>query len=371
MKIKDIFKPVITEDKIIFGLQSNCIEIENNDIDLQEFIILLDHGISKTDLISKSSYDETSISYLLEQLDNYGLLEDDSDNMKLTEWQKERYKTNINYFKNYSNLNNSSIDFQSRLSKIKVLILGVGGYSILASALASMGIENLTLVDYDVIELSNLSRQFLFTEEDIGKLKVDVAKDRIVKLNSSCNVTTYNMCVKNPDDIMDIVKEVDIVINALDTPPIECTRWVNYCCVIQEKPLFQVGLSTNTLIVEKFTYKQGCYDCNLISQLENNFSETKHMIEYAYSNKLQDINTAFAPNILVSTGMLANEICNYILGIGQENEGNEESALEMNLQNYSIKQINMHSKKSYCPTCSMKRMVSTNELMGMVKTNGN
>ena len=84
------------------------------------------------------------------------------------------------------------IDGQIKIFKTKILIIGCGGLgSIAATYLSMAGVRTLGLVDDDKIELSNVSRQLFFTEDDIGKYKTEVLKDKLKKINSNSNVKTF------------------------------------------------------------------------------------------------------------------------------------------------------------------------------------
>lgn len=367
MKIKSIYNPVYTENKIIFGTDSNCIEINNIDDDITFIVKLLNNGISISELLDKTKDIYTyNINDLIKTFDDMKILEDDTKELKDTDEEfLTRYKTNINYFKNYSSLNTTSTSIQKKLNNIKILLIGVGGASILASALVGMGIENLILVDFDIIELSNLNRQFIFTEDSLGKLKTDETKKYLERLNTKSKIRTVNLKVEKYEDIMDLVNKSDIVINAIDTPPIESIRWVNYCCVQNNKPLFQMGMGASSILIEKYLYKNGCYDCCLINQLENNYNEIKCMLESIYANDYQVTNTSFAPNVLVGAGMLSMEIFKYIYN----NSNIDEYATEIDLNTYEIKHINSHQKNDFCPTCGKTKndFVNINELISKVE----
>lgn len=110
-----------------------------------------------------------------------------------------------------------------------------------------MGIQEITLVDYDTVDYGNLNRQFIYCEEDIGKFKTDVAKQFLLNLNHNIKVSTYNLKISRYENIIGLVEESDIVINAIDTPPIESITWINYCCLKKQKPLFQMGMGLNTI----------------------------------------------------------------------------------------------------------------------------
>lgn len=110
---------------------------------------------------------------------------------------------------------------KDNLDKIKnsnILIIGVGGvggYAI--EALIRSGIENITLVDYDKIDISNINRQIIAKESNIGKSKVEEWKKRILEINSNVNVTIIKE--KITKDNIDILfnKKYDYIIDACDT----------------------------------------------------------------------------------------------------------------------------------------------------------
>ncbi|MDE0849362.1 MAG: ThiF family adenylyltransferase, partial [Nitrospinaceae bacterium] len=99
----------------------------------------------------------------------------------------------INRYSRHLLLPEVGVEGQEKICNSKVLLIGTGGLgSPLALYLAAAGVGNLGLVDFDVVDFSNLQRQVAHGESTVGKLKVDSAKARIADLNSSINVTTYN-----------------------------------------------------------------------------------------------------------------------------------------------------------------------------------
>jgi len=82
---------------------------------------------------------------------------------------------------------------QLKLTQARVLIIGAGGLgSPVAMYLASSGVGHLVISDFDRVELSNLQRQILHGDKDIGKTKVDSAKETLTELNEQTEVTTFN-----------------------------------------------------------------------------------------------------------------------------------------------------------------------------------
>ena len=98
----------------------------------------------------------------------------------------------------------------------EVLIIGAGGVGQhVATYLVINGIKNLTIVDFDKVELSNLNRQILLTEKDIGRLKVDVVKKALESRNSEANIKAINEKVTS-DNIFSITKNFKIIVDAVD-----------------------------------------------------------------------------------------------------------------------------------------------------------
>ena len=123
---------------------------------------------------------------------------------------------------------------QEKLAQSKVLCIGAGGLgSPLALYLASAGIGTIGIVDFDVVDLSNLQRQILHAEERVGELKVESAKKRLLELNSDININTYNLKLTS-DNALDIFKDYDVIVDGTDN---FATRYlVNDACVILDKP---------------------------------------------------------------------------------------------------------------------------------------
>ena len=105
---------------------------------------------------------------------------------------------------------------QQKLAEASVAIIGVGGLgSPIIQYLSSAGVGSIKLIDADKVSISNLHRQVLFTERDLGRNKVDVAKDWILSHNSSLQVEVINTFV-NPENVFEIVDGVDVVVDGSD-----------------------------------------------------------------------------------------------------------------------------------------------------------
>jgi len=135
----------------------------------------------------------------------------------------------IRYSRHF-NLPNFGIEAQERLKKSKVLVVGAGGLgSPLLLYLAAAGIGHIGIIDDDIVDLSNLQRQVLYSEDVIGKPKITSAADRIYALNPNVGIITYEGRLTS-ENALEIIKGYDIVADGTDNFP---TRYlVNDACVI-------------------------------------------------------------------------------------------------------------------------------------------
>ncbi|AQX10590.1 HesA/MoeB/ThiF family protein [Elizabethkingia ursingii] len=127
------------------------------------------------------------------------------------------------------------ISSQESLKNAKVLIVGMGGLGCPSSQyLASSGIGTIGIVDDDIVSLSNLHRQILYTPEDIGLPKVEVAARRLQQQNPSVNIIPLNFRITS-ENVIDIIQEYDLIIEGTDN--FETKYLLNDACVLTGKPL--------------------------------------------------------------------------------------------------------------------------------------
>ena len=127
-----------------------------------------------------------------------------------------------------------TLDGQKRIKAARVLCIGTGGLgSPIALYLAAAGVGTLGLIDFDVVDYSNLQRQVLHGTKDVGRKKLNSARDRIRDINPNVNVVTHDAMFRS-DNAAEIVEPYDIVIDGTDNFP---TRYLsNDVCVIHGKP---------------------------------------------------------------------------------------------------------------------------------------
>ena len=149
---------------------------------------------------------------------------------------------------------------QRKLKAARVLCVGTGGLgSPLALYLAAAGIGTLGLVDFDVVDASNLQRQIIHSTKDIGRKKLDSAAEKLTALNPSVNVVKHDTMLSSAN-ALEIVKDYDIVADGTDNFP---TRYlVNDACVLLGKPNAYGSIFRFEGQASVFSTKEGpCYRC--------------------------------------------------------------------------------------------------------------
>ena len=149
---------------------------------------------------------------------------------------------------------------QRRLKAARVLCVGTGGLgSPLAFYLAAAGIGTLGLVDFDVVDASNLQRQIIHSTKDIGRKKLDSAEEKLLALNPALNVVKHETMLTSAN-ALDILKDYDIVADGTDNFP---TRYlVNDACVLLGKPNVYGSIFRFEGQASVFATEKGpCYRC--------------------------------------------------------------------------------------------------------------
>ncbi len=155
------------------------------------------------------------------------------------------------------------INGQKKIIGAKALIIGCGGLGTSAAQYLSMtGVGHIGLVDDDTISLSNLNRQTLFTEKEIGKKKVNVLLDKLKKINSKAEIKKFNVRVNNTN-IKQLANKYDYILDCSDN---FTTRFlVNKFCHINKKILVTAALQNfdvqATILKSWYKNDNPCYEC--------------------------------------------------------------------------------------------------------------
>src|SRR6266851_8571000 len=149
---------------------------------------------------------------------------------------------------------------QRRLKRSSVLVVGLGGLGIPAAVyLASAGVGRVGIADADLVEMSNLQRQFIFSTADLGRRKVDAAEEKLVLINPEIRIIPHAVRLDS-GNAMEVIRGYDVVIDATDNLP---SRYlVNDACVLQSKPdIFASVLGFDGQASVFSTPNGPCYRC--------------------------------------------------------------------------------------------------------------
>jgi len=182
----------------------------------------------------------------------------------LTAAEAERYRSSRDFF-SWIDLapRPSPNEVLGRIRRARVTLLGLGGTgSAVAASLVASGIGALHCVDFDRVEETNLTRQLLYGEADIGRLKVEAAVERLVALNSTVNVTGQPLQVRSPGDIEPLMAAADAFVLCADEPADVIQLWVNEAALSTSTPWFIASYTGAMTGVGAFVPGQtGCWQC--------------------------------------------------------------------------------------------------------------
>lgn len=174
-----------------------------------------------------------------------------------------RYSRSIGFYSFVDRTPRSSpAEVQRRIADAHVAVLGVGGVgSASAQCLAATGIGRLTIVDPDVVELSNLNRQVLYVEADLGRPKVTAAAERLVALRPDLKLEARQQAIQTLDEVVALFDEADVVVLAADTPA-EIEQWANQAALRTGTPWVNGAYDGPHVCVTRYDPAEGpCWRC--------------------------------------------------------------------------------------------------------------
>ena len=173
--------------------------------------------------------------------------------MIFTNEQLERYSRHII-------LKDIGVKGQKKLAAAKVLIIGAGGLGAPAAMyLAAAGVGQIGIADADVVDLSNLQRQIIHTTNDLGKPKVESAKETMQAINPDVDVRTYNEFIYSKN-ILDLLADYDYVLDGTDN--FAAKFLINDACVMAGKPFTHAGIIRfEGQLMTVIPHETPCYRC--------------------------------------------------------------------------------------------------------------
>jgi len=224
---------------------------------------------------------------------------------------------------------------QEKLLNSHILVIGVGGLgSAAAPYLAAAGVGNITLMDHDAVELTNLQRQIMHTEHSIGKSKVDSGKEFLQRLNSSIQIETIQ--AKATASLLDeLLPSVNIVLDCTDN--FSTRHLINAACVKNQIPLVSgsaLKFDGQVSVFDPRNPSSPCYACI--------FSPDEQFEEVSCSSM-----GIFSPLVGIIGAMQAAQALQVLIGFGESLVGR---MLLWNGRTTQIDEIRI-SRNSECSVC--------------------
>lgn len=259
-----------------------------------------------------------------------------------------RYDRNLLY---YDLVGYDAIKVQSKLSQSRIGLLGMGGIgNWVASGLIGAGFESMTLIDFDQIEMSNLTRQILFTEHDIGRRKIDAAAERLRQMNTDTAVEAVYCEITNLASVdAAIPSDLDLLVVSADSPS-NIHALVDQVCYQKKIPYIRAGYrnsrgSVGPLIVHG---QSACYECFKSQERERLERESAAItqIKATFSRHYQA--PSFGAMNAVVGSLAVAEIMKFVGGFGSCQTLSTE--ININLINLEMS-LQVYEKDSDCRRC--------------------
>ncbi len=237
----------------------------------------------------------------------------------------ERYSRNIL-------INEISDEGQGKLLKSKVLVAGAGGLgSTVLANLASLGVGNVGIVDYDNVELSNLNRQYIHKFNNINKLKTDSAEEWLRSYNPDIKIDKYKLKLTYTNS-NEIIEKYDVIIDCFDS--YKSKFELNNICVKHEKPLVHAGVTEfSGQVMTIIPGKTACLYC-IFTEPELGSYVLKGII---------------SPTVSYAASVQSSEAVKVLLNLNKKLLTN--CLFSFNLLDNEFRKIKME-KNPKCPACS-------------------
>jgi bacteriocin biosynthesis cyclodehydratase domain-containing protein len=292
---------------------------------------------------------EVDVDTVVGQLVAAGLVEDAGADDVLAPDVQERFDRQLRYFGDVVAAGASRAEVQRRLASSSVLLLGVGGLGCwTAYALVSAGVGRLVAVDGDRVELSNLNRQILFGEDDLGRFKASAGAERLRAFSSCTSIEAVDRRVCGPADVASLVEGHDLVIDMADMPVGELQRWIDAACFAagvpyiaasQLPPLVRVG----PLYVPG---KTGCFGCQEAAW------RSGHALYDAideWRRHRPSPAATFGPACGLIGSLVANEVVNHLTGLCEPASLGRALMIDFNAVSQRAEAV---PRRPDCPRCS-------------------
>ena len=252
------------------------------------------------------------IEGVLSALDGMGVLEDADGDGALDAANRERHQSNLRYYDLFARLDRTSAGIQLAVQRSRVLLLGAGGLGAgILQSLVGLGVGEVSIVDFDVVETRNLARQFAYGLGAVGRPKVAAAADWAASYSGGTRVVPVQRRVTDVASIRALGAGVDIVVCAIDSPD-DIHLLVNEACFALGVPFVAGGLSYSTL--SYWSVEPGRTPCRQCLELHR-ADEAETLPAALRQDPFIDppaVNRATGPAVQLMCGLVAMETMRYL-----------------------------------------------------------
>ncbi len=343
-------------DLILIQACGAMLEIEDPDGSLRRLLALID-GSRTVEEIDRDFHAAVPSSMLdvakaIRDLDEAGVLIDAAEPVRLDAYELERWRRNLGFFETYSSMSASKYVMQEKIKNCKVTLLGLGGIgSHISLDLLGLGIQDLRVVDFDKVELSNLNRQILYTEADIGQPKVELAVRRLRAYYPAAAIEGIQRRLNSADDVYAVVDGRDFTICVVDKPRLRMQAWANQAHIRAAVPYAVGGVETQRgLMFMVIPGVTGCTECWRLAAADD--PQTRAL--RAQMEPPGDVSSgidlaAFGPLVTTVTAMLVTEFVRHVTGIAPPVSAGR--LMEIRFGDFVLREAEQWSRLPHCPVC--------------------
>lgn len=249
------------------------------------------------ELDGSKTIDELSVKYavkkddlinLLTYLRKKGILDNVENIQEFRDY--ERFRRSIHFLAEYSTSHENLLEMWNNISEATVLVVGLGAVGSWVSAnLVQSGVGNIILMDADIVEVTNLHRQFGYNEDDIGKKKIDVLEKRLQQYNPSLKVIKSESYLDETSlHKFDNIK-IDLIINCADKPNVDTTSlWIGQYAMSRNIPhIIGGGYNLHLSLIGQTVIpsRTACVNCFRKKLEEENKIDSKKVKKLAVKNR--------------------------------------------------------------------------------------
>lgn len=318
--------------------------------DIIDIILKLDGTISIDEIAKNYNMDiDTKEQFIkfIDYLESKSIIKYD-DIIDSEEYLK--YRRVINFLEDFASSSEDLYNIWENIRGSKVVVIGLGAVgSWVSSLLIQNGVKKIVLIDNDKVDISNLHRQFGYSENDIGKYKVDAMEGRLRAFSNDVEVEKFKMFIdyKNLECLK--ANEINLIINCADQPSVDVTSlWVGEYCMKNNIPHIigggynlHISLMGQTII----PFKSACVKCFEIGFMEKNNIDTSNLKKMTVKNRKIGSFGPMCSMIASMTAMEGIKVLSGKISPSNLNRRGEFSIYSMDI-NYQV-----FDKQSSCEWC--------------------